>query len=63
MTPFDSSLQDELEQIAKEKGVDLFGIADLATAQNFVCNQGGEYLKKFPRAISIGIRLLDAVVA
>lgn len=62
MTIFDSSLQDQLEQIAKEQGADLFGIADLATAQGFVRNQGGEYLKKFPTAISIGIRLLDAVV-
>ena len=58
----DSSFQVELEQMAKEQGADLFGVADLATAQNFVCSQGGQYLKKFPRAISIGIRLLDAVV-
>ncbi|MEM2875506.1 MAG: epoxyqueuosine reductase, partial [Candidatus Bathyarchaeia archaeon] len=28
----------------------------------FIVAQGGEYLKHFPRAISIGVRLLDAVV-
>jgi epoxyqueuosine reductase QueG len=57
-----SSLQTNLEGIAKELGADLFGIADLTIAQDFVCKQGGEYLGKFSRAISIGIRLLDAVV-
>ena len=58
----ESSLQTNLEGIAKELGADLFGIADLTIAQDFVCKQGGEYLGKFPRAISIGIRLSDAVV-
>jgi epoxyqueuosine reductase QueG len=58
----ESSLQTDLERVAKELGADVFGIADLTIAQDFVCNQGGEYLRKFSRAISIGIRLLDAVV-
>ena len=58
----ESSLQANLERVAKELGADLFGIADLTIAQDFVCKQGGEYLRKFSRAISIGIRLLDAVV-
>jgi epoxyqueuosine reductase QueG len=58
----ESSLQTDLERIAKELGADLFGIADLTIAQDFMCKQGGEYLGKFSRAISIGIRLLDAVV-
>ncbi len=57
-----SSFQVELEQTVKEQGADLFGVADLTSAQDFVCNQAGEYLRKFPKAISIGIRLLDAVV-
>jgi len=56
------SLKDELEKMAEELGADLFGVADLTVAQNFICEQGGEYLRKFPRAISIGIRLLDAIV-
>jgi epoxyqueuosine reductase QueG len=58
----ESSLQTDLERVAKELGADLFGIADLTIAQDLVCKQGGEYLRKFSRAISIGIRLLDAVV-
>jgi epoxyqueuosine reductase QueG len=58
----ETSFQCELENAARELGADLFGVADLTEAQDFVCNQGGEYLRKFPRAISIGIRLMDAVV-
>lgn len=57
-----SFFQISLEKMAKGLGADLFGVANLTTAQDFVCKQGGEYLGKFPRAISIGIRLLDAVV-
>ena len=56
------TLQDELRKIAKDQGADLFGVADLTVAHEFVCSQGGEYLKRFPRAISIGVRLLDALV-
>ena len=58
----DHSVQVDLERIARELGADLFGVADLTIAQDFVCKQGGELLRKFPRAVSIGIRLLDAVV-
>ncbi len=56
------SFQAELEQVAKRHGIDLFGVADLTVAQAFVCDQGGEYLKKFPKAVSIGIHLPDEVV-
>lgn len=48
--------------MAKKLGADLFGVADLTVAQDFVCKQGGEHLRKFPRAVSIGIRLPNAVV-
>jgi epoxyqueuosine reductase len=58
----ESSLQINLEKVAKELGADLFGVADLTIAKDFVCKQGGEFLGEFSRAISIGIRLLDAVV-
>jgi len=58
----EESLKIELEKTAKELGADLFGVADLTIAQVFICKQGGEHLRKFSRAISIGIRLLDAIV-
>jgi epoxyqueuosine reductase len=57
-----SSLQTSLERVARDLGADLLGFADLQIAQDFVCKQGGEQLRKFPRAVSIGIRLLDAIV-
>ena len=58
----ETSFQCELENMARELGADLFGVADLKDAQDFICKQGGEYLRKFPMAVSIGIRLMDAVV-
>ena len=42
--------------------MDLFGVADLLEAHDFVLRQGGEHIAGFPRAISIGIRLLDPIV-
>ena len=56
------SFRVELDEKARELGADLFGVADLAVARDFICEQGGEYLRQFPRAISIGIRLLDGIV-
>lgn len=52
----------ELESFARNLGADLFGVADLAAARAFIRVQGGEHIGKFPRGISIGIYLLDAVV-
>jgi len=56
------SFQACLERTAREHGADLFGVADLTPVIDFICRQGGEGLREFPRAISIGIRLTDAVV-
>ncbi len=56
------TLQDELRKIAKDEGADLFGVADLTIAREFIRAQGGDHLTRFPRGISIGVRLLDAVV-
>lgn len=53
---------EELKKYAKDLGVDLIGVADLTVAHNFILVQGGEHIARFPRAISIGIRLLDPVV-
>jgi len=52
----------QLADFAKGLDVDLFGAADLSRARDFVFRQGGEQIAGFPRAISIGMRLLDAVV-
>lgn len=57
-----NSLQEDLEASAREQGVDYFGVADLTPAREFIEAQGGEIVAGFPMAISIGIRLFDALV-
>ena len=56
------ALEYGLRKLAKDAGVDLFGVADLAVARSFIIAQGGEHIARFPRAISLGMRLLDGVV-
>lgn len=56
------ALKDELKGYAKDFGVDLFGVADLEGARDFILRQGGEHIASYPKAISIGTRLLDAIV-
>jgi epoxyqueuosine reductase QueG len=55
-------LRKGLSDFARALGIDLFGVADLAKDRDFIMTQGGDYLARFPRAISVGIRLPDAVV-
>ena len=57
-----SNLQEELQEFAEFLNLDLFGVADLSSAHDFVRLQGGNHIARFPRAICLGIRLLDAVV-
>jgi len=52
----------QLKRLASDLGADFFGIADLAPAQDAILAQGGERIWIFPRAISIGIALLDSIV-
>ena len=51
-----------LELVVYQNGGDLFGVAGLEPTREFIIAQGGEALGKFPRAVSIGIRLSDMVV-
>jgi epoxyqueuosine reductase QueG len=55
-------LNNQLRQIAKERGTDFFGVANLAPAHEAILAQGGPVYAEFPRAISIGIALLSAIV-
>jgi epoxyqueuosine reductase QueG len=43
-------------------GADLWGVADLAPARDFVAAQGGESLAAYPRAVSAGIIVPHAIV-
>ncbi len=55
-------LEENLRSLAREQGIDLFGVADLSSAKPYIDAQGGEFLAGYPRAVSIGMRLLDHVV-
>ena len=48
--------------MARTLGADFVGVADLAPAREFICRQGGKHLAAYPFALSIGIRLMDALV-
>ena len=51
-----------LENLARGEGADFFGVADLAPAREAILNQGGAGVAAYPRAVSVGIRLLDPIV-
>jgi len=56
------SLTKELEKFSRSRGADLFGVADLTPAQEFIISQGGSGLGRFPRAVSIGMQLSDGIL-
>ncbi|MHB1413874.1 MAG: 4Fe-4S binding protein [Chloroflexota bacterium] len=56
------ALKDELRALAGQNGVDLFGVADLTPAADFMVRQGGTFLARFPRAISIGLPVTRGMV-
>jgi epoxyqueuosine reductase len=55
-------LDERLDEISREFGADYYGIADLSQAKDFIFQQGGDIVKSYPRAISMGIILLDTIV-
>jgi len=55
-------LEEILRKHAYDLGVDLFGVADLTSAREAIESQGGSEVASYPRAISIGIILLDSIV-
>jgi len=55
-------LRERLECLASNLGLDLLGVADLKDAKDFIQAKCGAHIVRFPRAVSIGVRLLDAVV-
>jgi len=55
-------LNKELRIYSKSLGIDLFSVADLYSASKYITNQGGKHVGEFPRAISLGIRLIDDVI-
>jgi epoxyqueuosine reductase len=60
--PKSNHLKDELKRLSKKEGADLFGVADLSVARDFIVQQGGELMGSFPRAVSLGMRISDTVL-
>jgi len=52
----------KLQAIADSTGVDFLGVANLAPAHDAILAQGGEAVASFPRAVSIGLALPNAIV-
>lgn len=55
-------LNKKIRKLAVSLGADYFGVADLTPAHDFILEQGGPRIAGYPRAVSVGIRLLDSVV-
>jgi hypothetical protein len=56
------NLRGQLESLAKDMGATYFGIADLSPARQRISEQGGEFLTRFPRAVSHGFVLTDGII-
>lgn len=57
-----NELDKQLGDTASLLEIDVFGTADLTKVKDFVQIQGGENISNYPKAISIGIRLIDGIV-
>jgi epoxyqueuosine reductase len=51
-----------LPVLAQSLGADYYGVADLAPARRFIRDRGGERIARYPRAVVMGIVLLDTLV-
>ncbi len=51
-----------LQDLFDREALDFSGVADLAPAHGYILEQGGPQVSSFPRCVSLGIRLMDAVV-
>lgn len=58
----DDLLTKELGEFARQRGADLFGVADLEPAREFILAQGNFPLDRFPLAVSLGMPLNDMIV-
>lgn len=55
-------MDERLDEFSRALGADFFGVADLSSAKNFIGDYGGKNIARYPRAVSVGIRLPDTVV-
>ncbi len=52
----------QLKTLARSLDVDYFGVADLSSAHDFILAQGGDWVARYPRAITLGMVLQDSMV-
>jgi epoxyqueuosine reductase len=62
MSDYSGKFTEELETFCRQKGADLFGIADLEPARDFLASHGDPIATGYPRAISIGMQINDTIV-
>ncbi len=55
-------LTEQLGEFARQQGADLWGVADLTPARDFIAAQGDPLAGRFPRAVSMGMQLNDLIV-
>lgn len=55
-------LDEWLDEFSRKLGADYYGVADLTNAENFIDQQGRISVKQYPRAVSLGIVLLDTII-
>ena len=53
---------DTVRKISKSLGADFLGVADLSVAKDSICAQGGKEVARYPRAVSIGLKLPHSIV-
>jgi epoxyqueuosine reductase QueG len=52
----------QLRTLALTLGADYFGVADLSSAHDFILEQGGNRVARYPKAIVVGLALQDSLV-
>ena len=62
MKPAKTTLTHELGMFSRQRGADLFGIAGLMPARDFIASGSNPFVTQFPRAISMGMQLCDDIV-
>ena len=55
-------IDEQIRSFARTLDVDYFGVADLSSAHDFILAQGGKRVARYPRAVTIGMRLQDSLV-
>ena len=62
MSARERSLTQQLKRFSLDHGADLFGIADLVPARDFLTRRGLPEMTRFPHAVSLGMQLNDFIV-